>query len=142
MNKKISETKNIVEIIDKVYELNDTLQEALEEESNAIKSFSTDEKRTIKRKSPEGKDVPTEVSNKEIMEEIRVTKSLDGDAGSILKEVDQKTYDKLVNSAKRSIELHDYIQENLGFSFRHMGVVDYIKLTEAVIKYHNEKSKR
>lgn len=142
MNKKISEKKDIVEVIDQVYKLNDELQEALEEESNAIKNFTTDEKRTIKRKNAEGKEVPTEISNREIMEEIRVTRTLDGEAGKLLKEVNDKTYNKLVNSAKKSTELHDYIEQNLGFSFRHMGVVDYIKLTEAVIKYNNEKSKR
>lgn len=140
MNKKIIEMENIIEKIDNIYKLNDELSEAMENESEAIKSFvDKDKKRTIKRKNSKGDQVSTEISNKEIMEEIRITKTLNGEAGELLKEENEDTYNKLLATAQKNEELHDYVQKTFGFSFRNMGIADYLKLTEAVIKYNNEQ---
>lgn len=127
---KITNTENLKEKIQAIYDFDRNLKDAIQKESDAIKNFSTDSKTKVKRGSKE-----VEISNKEIMEEIRVTRSLDGEAGKTLKKIDKKTFDALENTSKVSADMHDYIKENFGFSFRHMSITDYLKLTESVIDY-------
>lgn len=136
MNKKINEMKQetLKEKISKVYRFNDELQEAIKKESDAIKNFATDDKVVTKHK---GNNV--DVTQKELLEEVRVLRTVECDSGEIIKKESPETFNAIVDTGIKSQQLHDYIQEAFGFSFRHMGIADYLKLTEAVVDYKLEE---
>lgn len=138
MAKRIGQIKNIGEKIEKIYQLDNEMKQAMQEESDAINAFIEDKKKkTVKRRDENGNEVPTDITNNEIMEEIRITRSLDSEAGRVLKEMAPGTFQKLKATAEKSQEMHDYILKEFGFSFKHMSIADYLKLTEAVIEYKN-----
>lgn len=123
------------EIIEKIYSLNDELKSLLEKESEQyIKA--TENRDEIIKITREEKEV--EVTEGELWEEIRIV-GAGGEAAKIMK---QKYYDVFETAELREAknkELHDFIQEALGFSFRQMGIADYMKLTEMLIEYKMNK---
>lgn len=122
--------ENAKEKIDTIYKLNAEVQDLLEKESDEYKKVleRKDEKRTIKR--PDGE---VEVTISELLEEVRVA-GADSPAGKELKKDFPKLFEIAEKREEKNNELHDYIQKEFGFSFRRMGVADYLKLTEAVIE--------
>lgn len=131
--RRIKDMENVTEKVETIYRLNDELQALLEEES-------TEYKKVLDRKGdihmvPDGDEV-REVSKGELLEEARHGGK---QAIEILKEDFPRLFEVAQEREKKNNELHDYIQVEFGFSFRHMGIADYIKLTEAVIKMHDEQ---
>jgi len=119
------------EIIEKIYAMNDEVQKLLQKESDQYKEATShrDNKITIKRN---GEDV--EATEGEMWEEIRVTGG-NGEAGKYMKQKYSEVFETAEIREAKNKELHDFIQEQLGFSFRKMGIADYMKLTEMLIDY-------
>lgn len=136
--RRIKDMDNVAGKIENIYKLNDNLQSLLEEESTEYKKV-LDRKGDIHMINREGKAV--EVTKGELLEEVRIA-GAESEAAGILKQDFPKLFEVAGKREKKNQELHDYIQTEFGFSFRHMGVADYIKLTEAVIKAHDEQKER
>lgn len=126
---------NVKEVVESIYDYQDKLNTAMQNESDAIKAFSTDETRTIKRKDEEGKEKPVEISNKEIMEEIRISRSLTGESGQLLKEVAPDTYKALEQTSNTLTEMYKYVYENLGINLHAPTFLDYMFLMEVMFEY-------
>ncbi|MEX2604629.1 MAG: hypothetical protein WD361_10515, partial [Gracilimonas sp.] len=124
MAKRLRE-QNVREKIDIIYKLNDEVSALLEEESDEFKKV-LDKKAEVRMIQREGK--PVEVTTGELLEEVRVT-GINGEASGILKQDFPRLFEVAEEREKKNTEMHDYIQKEFGFSFRHMGVADYIKLT-------------
>ena len=119
------------EIIERIYALNTEVQELLAKESEQYlkATEARDNKITIKRN---GEDV--EATEGEMWEEIRVA-GANGEAGKYMKQKYSEVFETAEIREAKNKELHDFIQETLGFSFRQMGIADYMKLTEMLIDY-------
>jgi len=119
------------EIIERIYALNTEVQELLAKESEQYlkATEARDNKITIKRN---GEDV--EATEGEMWEEIRVT-GANGEAGKYMKQKYSEVFETAEIREAKNKELHDFIQEHCGFSFRQMGIADYMKLTEMLIDY-------
>lgn len=123
------------EIIEKIYSLNEEVKALLEKESEQYKSATElrDKEITITR---DGKDVVC--TEGELWEEIRIV-GANGEAGKLLKQIYSDVFETAELREVKNKELHDFIQETLGFSFRQMGIADYMKLTELLIDYKMQK---
>jgi len=123
------------EIIEKIYSLNDELQALLQTESEQYKKATDnrENKITIKR---EKEDV--EATEGELWEEIRVNGS-ECSSALLMKEKYPEVFATALLREDKNKELHDYIQKELGFSFRQMGIADYMKITEMLIDYKLNK---
>lgn len=137
MKKKISEMENVGEKIETIHQLDAELKELLEQESNEYKKVIDvkDQKLTITRN---GKEV--EVTKGELLEEVRIAQS--EEATAYLKKDHPKLFEFANKREQKNQELHNYIQKEFGFSFRHMSVSDFLKLTEAVIDWKMNKVTR
>lgn len=127
--------KNLGTKIKKVYKLNDDLQELLEDESEKYKKAT--ENRDKKININRGGEL-VEATEGELWEEVRVV-GLGGEAAELLRKTYPEVFEAAEKREKKNQEMHDYIQKEFGFSFRHMGIADYMKLTEALIEYHKDK---
>jgi len=119
------------EKIKEVYRLNGELQTFLEQESDAYKLATENraEKLTIQR---EGKDV--EVTEGDLWEEVRVL-GLSAQSAEVLKAKYPLVFEFAQKREEKNKEMHEFIAKEFGFSFRSMGIADYMKLTEAMIDY-------
>ena len=126
------ETKDIIE---KIYALNTEVQELLAKESDQYKKATEarDNKITITREEKE-----IEVTEGELWEEVRIVGG-GGEAAKFLKQKYSEVFETAEIREAKNKELHDFIQEQLGFSFRQMGIADYMKLTEMLIDYKMQK---
>jgi hypothetical protein len=116
------------EKIKQVYSLYEELQKAIESESNAIKNFSNDTEYTVTRGDKE-----VSITGQELMEEIRITRTLDGQAGKDLLEINKDTYEALKGTAVAMEEINVFMQKEMDMSFTQMTIVNYMRLTEMII---------
>jgi hypothetical protein len=126
------ETKDIIE---KIYKLHEEVQELLQKESDQYIEATShrEDKITITREEKE-----IECTEGELWEEVRIVGG-SGEAAKILKEKYSEVFETAEIRESKNKELHDFIQETLGFSFRQMGIADYMKLTELLIDYKLQK---
>lgn len=119
------------EKIKEVYRLNGELQTFLEQESDAYKMATENraEKLTIQR---EGKDV--EVTEGDLWDEVRVV-GLAAQSAEVLKAKYPLVFEFAEKRELKNKEMHDFIAKEFNFSFRAMGIADYMKLSEALIDY-------
>lgn len=123
------------EIIEKIYRLNDEVKALLEKESEQyIKA--TDNREELITITRDGKEV--EVTEGELWEEIRIL-GAGCESAKIMKQKYSEVFETAEIREAKNKELHDFIQETLGFSFRQMAIADYMKLTEMLIDYKMNK---
>lgn len=127
--------KNKGKAIEKIYKINDELEKLLAKESDLYKKAldKKDEKINFQRN---GKNTTATV--KELLEEVRIT-GLQGEAAKELKKKFKKLFETAKKREDKNKELHDYIQQEFGFSFQQMTVANYLKITEALIDYKLNK---
>jgi GTPase involved in cell partitioning and DNA repair len=124
------------EVIEKIYQLNEEVDELLGRESLLYKKamLNNEDELEIKR----GKKKKEKIQEKYLWEELRIT-GLRGDVCDALK----KKYPELIETAmKREAkvnEMRTYILANFGFDFNQMKIADYMKLTDALIAYNLSK---
>jgi len=123
------------EIIEKIYSLNAEVQGLLQKESDQYLEATShrEDKITITREEKE-----IEVTEGELWEEVRIVGG-GGEAAKFLKQKYSEVFETAEIREAKNKELHDFIQEQLGFSFRQMGIADYMKLTEMLIDYKMQK---
>jgi len=124
------------EIIERIYALNTEVQDLRQKDSDLYKKAL--EARENKIVVLNEKEEEVEVTEGEMWEEIRVLSQM-GQYAKRAIDVLKPKYPELFEASElveaKNKELHDFIQEQLGFSFRQMGIADYMKLTEMLIDY-------
>lgn len=123
--------KNKGESINKLYQLNDELQDLLDQESDLYKK-ATDNRKNILTINRDDKEI--EVEEGELWEEVRIA-GAHSNAAETLKVKYPEVFEVALKREAKNKELHDFVLKEFGFNFRQMTLADYLKITDAVVDY-------